>query len=124
MTTEPDLCCFCGIAVPWDRQVRVDRRGTERIAHASCATQLPITKIAAHKSATPITALYQRKSTASTAKRPTPLKLKTVSVIMVPPIRLPRSPPMTVTSGIAMFASTCFSTTVRRGRPFAHAVRT
>ena len=45
MTTEPGLCCFCGIAVPWDCQVRVSYRGTERIAHASCATQLPIPKV-------------------------------------------------------------------------------
>jgi len=44
---EPDACCFCGLPVPWDRQVRVDRRGTDRIAHASCAVQVPITRVRA-----------------------------------------------------------------------------
>lgn len=42
---EPDCCCFCGVPVPWNRQVRVDRRGAERLAHDTCALQVPIVKV-------------------------------------------------------------------------------
>ena len=40
MRVEADCCCFCRQAVPWDEQVRVVRRGRQRVAHTRCCIGL------------------------------------------------------------------------------------
>ena len=47
-----------------------------------------------------------------------------ISTIAAPLISTPTSKPTTVTTGISAFRSACLRITVRRGTPFARAVRT
>jgi len=58
-----------------------------------------------------------------TDSQPRPRRLKTVSVMTVVPISWPRSMPKMVTIGVSAARRLCFTTTPRRGRPFARAVR-
>ncbi len=60
---------------------------------------------------------------ASKAKRPTPWMLKTVSVRIAPPIRMPMSRPSTVMTGVIAERTPWRRITRRSVRPLARAVR-